>query len=103
MVEVAAECLAPKPCGGDLHCNAAPRRAQASQVVLGESDHKIQALPPQRADEPFAKCVRLRTLRWRFHDPQPQVACMLVEMPREDRITIMNEELINVYAINFIP
>ena len=41
----------------------------ASQVVLGESDHKIQAFSSQRADEPFAKCVRLRTVRWRFQDP----------------------------------
>ena len=41
----------------------------AAQVVLSQRDNQIQAFPPQRADEPFAQGVRLRTVRRRFHDP----------------------------------
>ena len=37
-----------------------------SQVVFGEGYHIIQALPPQRTDEPLAQGIRLRALGWRF-------------------------------------
>ena len=48
-----------------------PGVEQASQVVFCERDDEIQALPPQRADEPFAEGVRLRTLGWCFQHLEP--------------------------------
>ena len=50
------------------HCNTAPIVEQHAQVVLSQRDHEIQALPPQRADEPLTQGVGLRTLWRRFHD-----------------------------------
>ena len=55
-----------------------------AQVVLSQGDHEVQALPPQRADEPLAQGIGLRALRRRFEDPQPQMAHALVELLGED-------------------
>ena len=57
-----------------------PGVEQASQVVLCERDKEIEALPPQRANEPFAEGVRLGTLRRRFQNPEPQVRYTLIEL-----------------------
>src|SRR5215510_7112481 len=71
-----------------------PRVEQASQVVFCEREDAIQALPPQRADEPFAEGVRLRTLGWCFQHLEPQMAYAVVELGREDAIAVMHEEAI---------
>ena len=55
---------------------------------------KIQAFPSQRADEPFAERVRLRTLRWRFqHLAAPGCGCAGRAAERR-AIAVMNEEAI---------
>src|SRR5262245_33238821 len=59
-VEAAAGYLAPRTDGGALRCRVAPTVQEISQVRLGERDQKIQAFPPQRADEPLAARVGLR-------------------------------------------
>src|SRR6266853_859495 len=61
----------------------------ASHVVLGERDHKIQAFPPQGTDEPLAECIGLRRPCRRLAHPQPQVADALVKLLREDAIAVM--------------
>jgi hypothetical protein len=58
-----------------------PLVQQTSQVVFGQRDHKIQAFPPQRADEPLAEGIRLGALGWCLEHPETQVAQVLVEVP----------------------
>src|SRR2546427_1085604 len=66
----------------------------ASQVMLGQRDHTVQAFAPQRTDEPFAQRVRLRTLWWRFEHTHHQVTDALIELLREDAIPSMDEEAV---------
>ena len=73
-----------------------PGVEQASQVVFGERDHAIQALPPQRADEPFAEGVRLRALGRRFEHTYPQVTDALVKLLRENAVAVMEQETVGV-------
>ena len=63
-------------------------------MVFCERDDENQALPPQRADEPFAEGVRLWTLGWCFQHLEPQMAYAVVELGREDTIAVMHEEAI---------
>src|SRR5215468_2799427 len=72
----------------------------ASQVMLGEWDHTIQAFPSQRADEPLAERIGLRRPYRRLAHPQPQVADALVELVREDAIAVMDEEAIGMVSGN---
>ena len=51
----------------------------ASQVVLGQRDDKIQAFSPQRPEQSFAEGIRLGALRRSFQDPEPQVLYTLIE------------------------
>jgi len=73
-----------------------PSAQQASQVVCCQRDKNIEALPPQRAKEPFAEGVRLGALRRRFHDPQPQMPSALVELPGENTVPVMEKKPIGV-------
>jgi hypothetical protein len=61
-----------------------PFLQQASQVVLGERDHTVQALSPLRAQEAFADRMRLRALWWGFQHAEPQVTHALVKRLRKD-------------------
>ena len=45
-----------------------PLLEQTSEVVLGERDHEVQALPPQRAQEPLTQGIRLGTVHWGLED-----------------------------------
>jgi hypothetical protein len=73
-----------------------PGVEQASQVVFCQRDKAIEALPPQRAKEPFAEGVRLGALRRRFHNPQPQVPYAFVELPSENTVPVMEQKTIGV-------
>ena len=67
------ECPVPGPYEDARYYNAGPiRGADAAQVVLSQRDHEVQTFPPQRADEPFAEGIGLRTLRRRFEDLSPR-------------------------------
>jgi hypothetical protein len=83
MAQVAGEYLAQATCVDDLHYNGVSILVlqQASQVILGQWNHVIQTFPPKRAQQSLTQCVRLRTLRGRFQDLQPQVTYALVEVP----------------------
>ena len=52
----------------------------ASQVMLGERDHTIQAFPSQRADEPLAERISLWTLGRRLEDLESQVLYALIKL-----------------------
>ena len=66
----------------------------ASQVILGQRNHTIEAFSSQRAQQPFTERVGLRTLGRGFHDPEPEVLYAAIELRREDAIAIMDEEAV---------
>jgi hypothetical protein len=65
-------------------------------VVFRQWNQVIQTFPPQCAQEPLAKDIRLGTLRWRFQDPQSHVAYALVELMRENAVAVMDQEAVGV-------
>jgi len=69
-------------------------------MICGEWNQKVQALPPQGADEPLAEGIGLRSPYWRLEHPQPQVANALVQLWREDTITVMNQESVGMVSGN---
>jgi hypothetical protein len=69
---------------------------ETPQVVLGERDHEVQAFPPQRAQEPLAERVGLRTPHRCFQDPEPQVPHLLIQRLGEDAVSVMDEEAVAV-------
>jgi hypothetical protein len=71
-----------------------PFGQQAPQVALSERYQQIQALPPERADEPLAERMGLRTLGRRFEDPEPQVAYALVERLGEKAVAVMQQKAV---------
>jgi hypothetical protein len=57
-----------------------PLVQEIPQVVLSERDQKVQAFPPERAQETFADGVGLGTPHRGLEYPQPQVAYALIEL-----------------------
>ena len=53
---------------------------QTSQVVLAEGNQEVQALPPQRAQEPLTQGIGLGTPHRCFQDPATQVPHLLIEL-----------------------
>jgi hypothetical protein len=101
--------------GGSLHAHTMSPKATKSQdvvarvlqdraqVVLGESDKKVQALPPERAQESLTQGIGLGTPHGGFEDPQPQILHMLVKLAREDTIAVMDEKAIGMVSRNRCP
>jgi hypothetical protein len=73
-----------------------PGGQETLHMVCCQRDHKVQAFPPQRADEPFAEGIGLGTLRWCFEDAQAQATDMLVKLRGENAVPIMQEETVGV-------
>jgi hypothetical protein len=71
---------------------AHPCVQNTAQVVLGKRDQKVQALPPERAQESLTQGIGLGTPHGGFEDPQPQMLHMLVKLVREDTIAVMDEK-----------
>src|SRR5215467_4928715 len=70
------------------------------EMVCGEWNQKVHALSPQGADEPLAEGIGLRRPDRRLAHPHPQVADALVQLLREDTITIMNQEAVGMVSGN---
>src|SRR5262245_56246487 len=66
----------------------------ALQMVLSQRNHKIEAFSSQRAQQPFTERVGLRTLRWGFHDSEPEILYAVIKLRREYAIAIMDEEVV---------
>jgi hypothetical protein len=77
-----------------------PEVQQMPEMVLGQWNDKVQTLPSQRAQEPFAQRVRLRCLRRRFQYSQPQVVDTLVELLGENTIPVMQQKAVRVVSRN---
>lgn len=69
-------------------------------MVLGQWNDKVQTLPSQRAQEPFAQRVRLRCLWRRFQHPQPQAVDALVELLGENTVPVMQQKAVRVVSRN---
>ena len=69
-------------------------------MVDPQRNNTVQTFPPQRADEPLAERIGLRSPHWRLEHPQPQVAHTLVELLREDAIAVMDQELVGMVSGN---
>ena len=74
MMGVAAESLALRPYAGDLRYSGYPLVQETPQVVPGQRDQKVQAFPPQRAQQPLAERIGLGAPHWSFEHPEPQMA-----------------------------
>ncbi len=72
---------------------AYPLREDAPHMVCREGNQVIHAFPPQRADEPLAEGIGLRSPHRRLEHPQPQVVDALVKLLREDAIAVMYQAL----------
>ena len=78
-----------------------PGTQSLPQVPLVQRDHEVQTLPSHRSDQPFAVGIRLRRPHWRSQDSQPKRALeFLIQLRREDRIAIMNQELVTMTTRN---
>jgi hypothetical protein len=71
-----------------------PGGQETLHMACRQWDHKVQAFPPQRADESFAEGIGLGTLRWCFEDSQAQTTDMLVKLRGENAVPIMQEETV---------
>ena len=76
-----------------------PALEASPQMPLVQRNHEIQALTTHGSDQPFAIRIRLWRAHRRPQDPQPKRAFeLLVQVPRENRIAIMDQELLAVVA-----
>jgi len=73
-----------------------PCGQETLHMVRRQRDHKVQAFPPQRADEPLAEGMGLGTLRWCFEDSQAQATDMVVKLRGDNAVPIMQEETVSV-------
>jgi hypothetical protein len=73
-----------------------PLLEDAPQVIFRQWNQVIQALSPQRAQEPFAERIRLGTVRWGFEHSQAQVAHLLIELRGEDTVPVMEQKAVGV-------
>jgi len=69
-------------------------------MTCRQGNHVIQAFPPQRADEPLAERLGLRSPHRRLAHSQSQVADALVKLLREDAIAVVNQESVGMVSRN---
>ena len=69
-----------------------PRLKDASQMVLAERNHPVQAFAPNRADQAFAERVRLRRLGRCLENGQPHRRDGAIDAVRVNAVAVVNEE-----------
>ena len=77
-----------------------PLDEEAAHMGFCEGDDEIQTFAPDCPDDPLAKRITLRRLRWRFQYLQPQVLYRLIEILGEDRVAVMNEKSVGMVRGN---
>jgi hypothetical protein len=76
-----------------------PGTQRHAEMALAQRDHEIQAFAPHRSDQPFTIRICLWSSHWRAQNLQVEVILqLLVQLPREDRIAIVDQELIRMVA-----
>lgn len=63
-----------------------------SQRVSRQQNPGVQALPPQRAQQPLTQGIGPGTSERGFEDPQPQMAHTLVETLGENTVPVMEQK-----------
>ena len=63
---------------------------------LGQRDHPVQALAPDRADDSLADRVRLGARERRAQHHEAQRPDRIVQVPREDAVPVMDQVLVIV-------
>ena len=71
-----------------------PRSKNRSQMRLGQRNHPVQALASNCSDETFADRVRLRARNRSSQHLEAQGLDRTVQVPRVDRVTIVNQVLV---------
>ena len=77
-----------------------PLLKDAPQVVRRQGNQQVQAFAPQRADESLAQGIGPGTLRRSFEHPQAKIAYVLVKLPGEDTITVMDQKSVGMISGN---
>ena len=73
-------------------------------MALVQGNHEIQALLAHRAHQPFTARVRRWCPHWSAQNLQIKVTLkLLVQLPREDRIAVVDQELITMVTGNGFP
>src|SRR3984893_16570232 len=81
-----------------------PRPQGPSQVPFAHWDHEIQTLASYSSDQPFAICICLRCAHRRAQYSQSERGLeFFVQLRREDRITVMNQELVRTVIRKRFP
>ena len=65
-------------------------------MLCRQGDHEVQTFAPERAQKPLAERVRLWALRRCFHDLEPQVADIPIELLGENAVAVMQQEVVAV-------
>src|SRR3984893_7280510 len=81
-----------------------PRPQGPSYVAFAHWDHEIQTLATYSSDQPFAICICLRCAhRCAQYSQSERGLEFFVQLRREDRITVMNQELVRTLIRKGFP
>ena len=81
-----------------------PETQRPPQMALVQGNHEIQAFPAHRAHQLFTIRVRRWCPRGSAQNLQIKVTLqLLVQLPREDRIAVVDQELITMVTGNGVP
>src|SRR5438046_6471558 len=75
-----------------------PLSEDAAEVTLVEQNHPVQALAPNRANHPFAECVRLWRSYGRHEYRQTHRRDRTIDTLGVNAVVIMNEESMQLVA-----
>jgi hypothetical protein len=68
-----------------------PLAQDRAEMRLGQRDHPVQALAPDRADHPLADRVRLGARERRAQHREAQRSDRVIQAPREDAVPVMDQ------------
>ena len=80
-----------------------PFRDDGPKMPFIQKNQPIQAFSTNGADDSFTGRIGLRRAWRRLQRPDPQLADGLVEMAREDAVTIMKQEFVLVWVPDHLP
>ena len=80
-----------------------PLFQQAAEVPLAKRNDEVEKLSAHRANEPFAVRIRFWGSHWGFQNLQPERLKSRIEVLREDRIAVVDQELLSVVAGKGFP
>ena len=70
-------------------------------MPFGYRDHPIQALTPDRPDQPFAERIRLRAARRCFDDFEAHARYRSIKLGGEDRVAVMQDKPVRALGLRY--